>query len=394
MNINKLIVLSAVIVFFIAAVASDAVMDKKKGEDSVRITILDRNSSDVEWSPGGDFIVYSRASFHDGYHDVWIIRPNGSDRRCLTCGNGFPKRQNGGAALHPSGEYFVFTAQNEDAVGEKADAFAKPGTGLNCNLWAAGIDGDFVVRLTDIETNLKRSRGVIHPQFSHDGKKLLWTESLGRGYGKGGKEWGEWALKIGEIGFEDGKVVIKNVTTLTPGNFRSFYESHGFSPDDSRVLFSGNLIPKQPLNGLDIYELELDGNILRRLTPTAEDWDEHAHYSPGGDLIVWMSGEGLDVEFDSVSGHTWRRYVKTELWAMNPDGSGRRPITFFNESESNDSRWFRENVCDTERVVVSDSSFSPDGERLAATIAYEGPNMGGSGSIRSVLAVIYLEGRL
>ncbi len=392
---NKLIILTAAAALSAATVISLAAMGARTGEnDSLGITVLDRNSSDVEWSHDGDFIVYSRASFHDGYHDVWAIRPDGSDRRCLTCGDRFPKKQNGGAALHPTGKYFLFTAQNEDAVGEKADALAKPGTGLNCNLWAAGIDGDFVVRLTDIETNLKRPRGVIHPQFSHDGKRLFWTESLGRGYRRGGKEWGEWALKMGEISFMGSKVELKNITTLTPGDFKSFYESHDFSPDDSRVLFSGNLVAKQPLNGIDIYELELGHNLLKRLTPTTEDWDEHAHYSPGGDFIVWMSGEGLDVKFGSVSGNTWRKYVKTDLWAMNPDGSKRRRITFFNEDGSEDSRWFRENVYNTDRVVVSDSSFSPDGERLAATVAYEGPKMVGSGNIRSILAVIDLEGRL
>ncbi len=392
---NKLFTIILGAVFGVLIIGSVVAMSEKGSKTtSVGITILDKNSADVEWSPDGEFIAYAKVSPFDGYHDIWVIRPDGTERRCLTCRGKVPQKQNGGVTWHPSGEFIIFTAQNDDAEGERADALAKPGTGLNCNLWAVGIDGDFAVKLTDIKTDLKTPCGVIHPQFSNDGKRLFWTESLGRDYKLGGKEWGEWMLKIGDVEYEGCKVNLKNVKTISPGAFKSFYESHNFSANDTKVLFSGNLISKQPLNGLDIYEYEIKSGALKRLTPTLNDWDEHAHYSPTGNIIVWMSGEGLDVKFGSVHGHTWRKYVKTELWSMATDGTNRKRLTFFNEPGSNDNRWFRENVFETSRVVVSDSSFSPDGKRLAVTIAYEGPQSKRYGNIRSVFVVLDIDSRI
>ncbi len=118
-------------------------------------------------------------------------------------------------------------------------------------------------------------------------------------------------------------------------------------------------------------------------------WDEHAHYSPDGKKILWMSRAELKVQFPSVYGLEWAKYLRAELWTMNSDGTKPIRLTYFNQPNHPDYRWFQKNVFATKRVIVSDNAFSPDGKKAAVCIAYEQPIIG----INSVLAVIDLEKR-
>ncbi|MBU7047562.1 MAG: PD40 domain-containing protein [Theionarchaea archaeon] len=102
---------------------------------------------------------------------------------------------------------------------------------------------------------------------------------------------------------------------------------------------------------------------LTRLTDTFDDWDEHAHYSPDGKKIAWMSSNGLGdlgITFDDIRNHTWGLKLKTELWIMDTDGSHKNQLTFFN----GDPQYFG-------NVIISDSSWSPDGTKIAATMVYK-----------------------
>ena len=73
----------------------------------------------------------------EGY-DLWIIKPDGSPVRCLTCKNAqVPQLHNGQPAWHPNGRYIITDGQPEDQ---------KPFT-----------DGTNVVRLIDIEAGTSRN---------------------------------------------------------------------------------------------------------------------------------------------------------------------------------------------------------------------------------------------
>ncbi|MBI9047144.1 MAG: PD40 domain-containing protein [Anaerolineaceae bacterium] len=343
---------------------------------TLNFTILDRNAKDIDWLHSTNLIAYPRMDPVDGYYDIWTIRPDGSNKTCLTCGENFPKKHNGNVTWHPSGKYLVFTGQNVDASGELMDALAIPGTGLNCNLWAMSADGEQIWQITNIPTEKETPQGLIHPQFSHDGTQLLWAQALGKYSAVAGEEWGKWQLAIADFILEDGNPVLQNIQYSQPGSHPRFYESHGWSPDDSLIIFSANPEDEQhPPNGIDIYTMDVISTNLTRLTHTPSDWDEHAHINPDGSMIAWMSGAELDVEFHSTKWPDWKEYIATELWLMDLDGGNQHRLTYFNQPGHPHLEWLQEKVgVSIIRTVVSDSAWSPDGTQLIFTLAYEAEN--------------------
>ncbi|MBU7017413.1 MAG: PD40 domain-containing protein [Theionarchaea archaeon] len=321
------------------------------------ITTIVEFGKSLDWCHTNNLIACGKMG-DDSYYDVCIMNPDGSDERIITT-SGCPQKHNGNPVWHPSGEYIVFTSQNEDAVCDECDRVAIPGRGINCNLWVVTEDGNTFWQLTNYTSSATNPKGVIHPQFSHDGKKLLWAERV---QNKRNTPWGEWVLKVADFIIED-ECYLKNTQSYQPGEALRFYESHAFSKDDTKILFSGNLIEDQLESGLDIYELDLRTLKLTRLTDTFNDWDEHAHYSPDGEKIAWMSSDtlgDLGITFDDIRNHTWGLKLKTELWVMDTDGSHKKQLTFFN----GDPEYFG-------NVIISDSSWSPDGTKIAATMVYK-----------------------
>ncbi len=345
------------------------------------MTVIEpRLAKSVDTLAGSGQITYGRWNL-DGYVDVWTCDSDGDNRTCVTRGvEGLPQLHNGNPAWHPNGEWIVFTAQNPDATEKRLSDLAVPGNGLNCNIWCIRPDGFDPVQLTHIPTSHTRPAGVLHPQFSHDGSTLFWAGP--EGVYEPGVTWGQWAMRLADVTMGAEGPELSNIRTLQPGGARCFYESHGFSPSDDRIIFCGNLQPNQPVEGMDIYTLNLDTGDLLRLTESFHDWDEHAHFSPDGSRIAWMSGRGLDVQISSMKTGRWQQDLKTELWVMDADGSNRRRLTFFNEPAHPHSEWIGGG-----RAVISDSAWMPDGERIIFCLVTDEPSIG---KMRSRLVILDL----
>lgn len=329
----------------------------------------------VDWSEKLNLISFERGGPRR-FFEVYTMRPDGSGERCLTCGGNAPSKHNGSPSWHPSGEYILFGGEKPETP-TRFDRWAEPGMGLNCDLWVMTADGKKFWRLTNLPLGTGRDiPGLIHPQFSRDGRKVFWAERVG-----GGGSWGRWVLRVADF-IAAPEPHLGSMKTFDPGSRSEaagggrsgrggaprFYESHDFSRDSSKVLFSGNLLPAQPQHGLDIYELTLANGALKRLTETFEDWDEHAHYSPDGRKIIWMSSTGIDIKWGDTRGGVWKQYVKTDLWMMNADGTGKVRLTYFNEPGS--PEYFGK------RCIVSDNAWSPDGRQIVVNVAYEaGPRL-------------------
>jgi hypothetical protein len=168
---------------------------------------------------------------------------------------------------------------------------------------------------------------------------------------------GEWGIRVADFVIKP-EPHIENVKLYQPGEQHSWYETHGFLPDNTTLLFSGNLIKGQGFAGQDIYTYNPETDALKNLTNTARDWEEHAHLSPDGKKISYMGNTGLNNQWTkSANFMTW---LKTELYLMDSDGSNLQQITHFNEPGFPESTGFR--------TLTTDHSWSPDGTKLGMLI--------------------------
>jgi len=330
------------------------ISDENRLVESIKLFMEDVGRLDP--SPKGDYIVFDKRGV-DRYYDVFIARLDGRIVRSLTDGvEGIPQKHNGCPVWHPSGKYILFQSEMEEHIG--TSNFSEPGSGVWCNLWLITADGKKFWRLTDYPGDFQ-GKGALHPHFSPDGKRLIWAERVGNLEGAK-KDWGEWVIKLAELTFDNkGNPHLENIKTYAPGEHKCFYETHGFSPDGSKIIFTSNPKKGQFVTDLDICTLDLETGKFTNLTDSPGVWDEHAHYSPDGKRIVWMSSEGYKYTQDTNKWRTKETDLRTELWIMNADGTDKKRLTYFNEEGH------PEYLGD---AIVGDNCWLPDGRTIAALV--------------------------
>ena len=324
-----------------------------KTTENITIKTITENGGTVDWHHDSNKIAISKLG-NDRYFDVWLINPDGSNEKCITCNHkDLPNKHIGNPAWHPSGEYLVIQVE-KSTVPKNYDNKAAPGAGMLNDLFIIAKDGKKVWELYRVNDVIsKDSSGILHPHFSHNGNKLAWTERIK----DNGRQFGEWAIKIADFNFKNDIPKLTNIETLQPGSRSSFYETHTFSPDDSKLLFTGNQ------DGLlEIYELDLETKNVKRLTNNPTGWDEHATYSPDGTKIIWMSSK--DVQF-SMSPF----YLQTEFWLMDADGNNKKRLTYFHEKGH--PHYFK--AIENDIAVAADNSWGPDGDQLIALVITSDP---------------------
>ncbi|TAL34825.1 MAG: hypothetical protein EPN97_08160 [Alphaproteobacteria bacterium] len=303
----------------------------------------------VDWG-GNSLIAYDQQD-KDGWFQVWTMKPDGTGRHCITCGDGFPKRHNGNPAWHPSGKYIVFQSLDENIKmpwlwGKLYRIYTNPGAGVNNNIWIASSNGKRAWQMTV----LGKGKGVLHPHFSHDGKTLIWAEMTSTKPGP----FGSWVIRKAAFIERGGGPAVTDVETLAPGDLQ-FYETHSFTPDDKSIVFTGKALDSKS-HALDIYRYDFDSKKLTVLTdPELDEWDEHAQVSPDGAKILWMSSA-------DIKPNTRGPFVKTDYWMMNIDGSDKQRITRFNDKGAPEYL--------PGKVVCADSSWSPDGKKFIAYVEH------------------------
>ena len=322
-------------------------------------TLVMDGGRSLDWTPVPNRILAGKRGV-DRYFNVYSISPDAVKRQCLTLGKerGARRQHNGCAAWHPTGDYFIFTSQNQ---GSTSYRMSMPGMGLNCNLWLADKSGSQFWQLTELTTSFRSPKGVAFPCFSPDGSKLFWAGNTGE-YGNE-HTWGERALYLADFALEEGKPTLSNTKVLKPGERADYYESHGFSADGKVVLFSANPGKGQSVAGMDICTLELQTEKLSFLTNTPDVWDEFASYSPDGKKIVWMSSAGQGVLARTFGTSNWQRHLRSELWIMDADGENPKQLTFFNQKGSTHYM--------NQRSYVGDNAWSPDGQHVVVCVNTE-----------------------
>lgn len=317
-----------------------------------RISIINTNGGRVDWDhSGSNLIAYDRMG-PDGYFDIWTMDSEGRKQTCLTRNKrNLPQKHIGNPAWHPSGKFIVFQAQKQKTP-KRIDPKCTPGAGTLNDLWCMSSNGTRFWKLYNVSDEVsKNSGGLLHPHFSHDGGKIIWSERVKAN----GRIFGEWVIKIADFVVTGTEPKLADIETIDPSPVSSFYETHSFSPDGRYFLFTGN-----QEGGLDIYEYDLVAKEAKRLTYNPKVWDEHAHYTPTGRKIIWMSSKGLPMQKKPFQ-------LKTEFWIMDRDGKNKKQITFFNSP--NHPHYMNKTF-----IVAGDTAWSPDGKKLLALLLYGDPN--------------------
>jgi hypothetical protein len=308
------------------------------------VRVLRRSGGRVSWGKARDLIAYDVLGAN-GYYEIHIMRPDGSEDSCLTCGKpGLPQRHNGQPEWHPSGDYVVFQSEQASHPGRSSEA--TPGFGRHSDLWIATSDGQHFYPMT--QGPRSDGYGVLHPHFSADGKHLSWSEMYGvpetfTHSGAGGY----WRLKVADFAVgADGRPALSDVRSYEPGG-KALYENHGFSIDGTQLLFSSNYEATKifQFDAENIYSLELATGHVVKLT--GDGYNEHSIVSPNGRKVVWMSSHG-----NANRG--------TDYWLMNLDGTDKIRLTNFNDPDNPMSHG--------DRIICADSDWSADARHLVGYV--------------------------
>ncbi len=300
----------------------------------VEVTVLTEDGGRVDWSAALDLVAFDRLG-EDGFFDVWTMRPDGTDVRCLTCTTpGLPARNVGQPAWHPSGGWLVVQAEKAES---DAPAFAvHPGRGTRNDLWLVRADGSEAFPLTDVPD--EPGQGVLHPHI-HD-EVLTWSQMLGGVEPTAEGLLGRWELRRATLVLEP-TPHLEDVRATTLAH-DGFFENHGLSPDGTRWVFTANLAGARN----DVYTIDaetLDG--LERWTTHA--YNEHAAFTPSGEHLIWMSNAG-------------NRDRGTDWWWIGADGTGLARLTRLEDAGG--------------KAVAADLSLGPDGR---AFVGYVQRRVGG-----------------
>jgi uncharacterized protein (TIGR03437 family) len=297
----------------------------------------------LNWSIPRNLIAYDKLGAN-GYYQMYTMRPDGSEDQCFTCSSTqLPPYNVGSPRWHVSGNWLVFLAQREHIPGifGNNDNLGRPGVGVSNDVWIA--DGTLTQFWKVADTSYYGSSsggGALHPVFSHAGDKLFWTQRLSGN---------NWVLMLADFQVSGGVPTLANVRQLTPKApaAPTLVEAHDFTPDDTKLIFSGSMEGQPAPRGADIYVLDINDGSWVNLTNTPDQWDEHAHPIPGTNKIMWMTSTQTYGDGGTAAS------TLTEYWTMDLDGSNKHKLTWFNDSRS--AYWHKDGG-----GVVADFEFNSD----------------------------------
>jgi Tol biopolymer transport system component len=273
----------------------------------------------------------------DGHSQIVVMDLHGKNRRCVTCGQ---PGNNDGVRWRPgSSDTILFISDRDHKF-----AIGNEGGGLGQELYAMRLDGTHVTRLTKSHawaTNY-------HANWSMDGKRLVWGSTESR----------TWDVMVADFADDARGLRLENARSIVHDT--TWWETHGFSADGRRVITTNT---RAGMLATDIYAVDVETGEKQRLT-TPDAWDEHAHLSPDGRKISWISGRfrpaavhalsdgsisplydflwigpGILFDFFPPAGNS------TELTLMDADGTHVQPLT-------------------SDHLVVADNEWSFDSKRI------------------------------
>ena len=292
----------------------EAVTPSASADDLSSTVVLRRNLTEhggrVDWCSSTNLIAFDRMT-GENTSEVYVIRPDGSGERCVTCNTPrLPRGIRGQPAWHPSGEFLVIQVQGKFYGGSR---FEFVSWGIHNDLWLIAADGSWAQLLVEAEY----LGASLHPHFSDTGDRLFWAvrESTGKKIRQRlfdktpGREnpWDGWHLAIGSFNRSArGAAKITNRIDIYR-NEGGFFESHSLK---GNVIWFSHTKDGRPLVD-EIYRARVDGTRRVNITNSPGMWDEHGEPSPKGSLLTFNSGRGFDWKNPPDTAGT----LRLELWA-------------------------------------------------------------------------------
>ena len=283
--------------------------------------------------------------------EVYTVKPDGSDKQCITCDSEIPKGFVGQPAWHPNGEHIIIQVENSNSQHRVMEHVS---FGFNNDLWIIKKDGTGAKRIWTTELN----HAALHPHFSHDGTKLIFAERIPTGVripGVGNRtpggenHWDGWQIRIADFNPENMEIT-KSIAIKPNGN--GFYETNDFYNDEE---FTYSFTPNGQPYVDDIYSIKTDGTKVVHIINSPTTWEEHGTFSPAGtgDFVF------LSSRFDS----TWKAptskpdTLALELFLKKTNGDIIQ-LTEMNKNADSNIRY-----------LVSDYDWDKDGKRIVIQIA-------------------------
>ncbi len=272
-----------------------------------------------------------------GKTQIEVLGADGKGKVCVSCGQ---PGNNDGVRWRPgAGDALLFISDRDHPF-----AIGNEGGGLGQELYVMRPDGSQVTRLTQSHawaTNY-------HANWSPDGKRIVWGTTENR----------TWDVMVADF--------VSDASGMRLGSPRrvvhdtTWWETHGFSADGRRVITTNT---RAGFLATDLYAVDIETGHRDRLT-TSIAWDEHAHLSPDGRKLAWISGRWRPASVASLSDGSISP-VFDFLWIgpgilfdMAPAAGYSTELTLMDADGTHTQRLTSDNL------IVADNEWSADGKRI------------------------------
>jgi len=282
--------------------------------------------------------------------EVYVMSPDGSGRRCVTCDSPIAKGFTGQPDWHPDGDYILLQAENKNSAHKFYNHMA---WGVDADIWIINKDGSGARKIWDTP----KGYAALHPHFNKNGTLLVFAERVPTGkvipgmraLTPGGENhWDGWRIHLASVNLKaEGASVLGHHRTLAP-NGGGIYETHGFTAD-GRLVYAHTDGGRAYMD--DVFVANPDGSGVKNLTNSPSSWEEHGQYSSGGDFAFISSRFDTRLRFPRSK----VAQLRTELFLQKRGGS---PVQMTDM-----------NARKGRRIVVSDYDWDREGKRIAFQVA-------------------------
>lgn len=285
--------------------------------------------------------------------EVFVVQPDGTGRRCVTCAAAIPKGFVGQPAWHPDGRHLVVQAESPHARHRFLNHLA---WGIDNDLWLVDVGTGAAERIWATPPG----HAALHPHFDREGAGIVFAERAptGRSYpriarldlGAGGENhWDGWRIRIARFDLaRSGLARIFDARVLF-GDRGGFFETHGFLAD-GRIVYSHTPGGRAYVDA--VYLARPDGSGETKLVDAAGSWNEHGQFAPSGRALAFISSRA---DPDWRAPRSKATELRTELFLQR--GRAVTQLTDFNTPGA------------ARRYLVSDFDWDREGRRIVFQVA-------------------------